>query len=82
MKHFTNAKFWVAYQALPPKVQRLADKNFQLMKADPRHPSIQLKKVDASGQRVSATITALSRSNMTADCCGFGLAVTRSTTTC
>ncbi|MGO9483532.1 MAG: hypothetical protein ACLPX9_02950 [Rhodomicrobium sp.] len=45
MRHFTNAKFWAAYQALPIRIQRLADKNFQLMKADPRHPSIQLKKV-------------------------------------
>jgi len=44
VRHFTNAKFWAVYHALPVKIQRLADKNFQLMKADPRRPSIQLKK--------------------------------------
>jgi hypothetical protein len=44
VRHFANARFWQAYQALPAKAQRLADKSFQLMKEDPRHPSIQLKK--------------------------------------
>jgi hypothetical protein len=44
MRHFTSPAFWNRYQALPSSVQSLADKNFGLLKADPRHPSLQLKK--------------------------------------
>ncbi len=45
MRHFTNGRFWEGYAKLPAKVQKLADKNYELMKADPRHPSVRLKKV-------------------------------------
>lgn len=44
MRHFTSPSFWELYRALPLSVQSLADKNFGLLKADPRHPSLQLKK--------------------------------------
>ena len=30
---------------MPENIRRLADKNFDLLKADPRHPSLRLKKV-------------------------------------
>ena len=33
------------YEALPRPIQRLADENFRLLKRDPRHPSLRLKKV-------------------------------------
>jgi hypothetical protein len=33
------------YQALPLDVRNLADKNFALLKSDPRHPSLHLKKL-------------------------------------
>lgn len=45
MRHFASSKFWTAYDALPPPIRELADKNFALLKADPRHPSLSLKKV-------------------------------------
>jgi hypothetical protein len=45
VKHFASAKFWAAYAALPEATQKLADQNFQLLKRDPRHPSLQFKKV-------------------------------------
>ncbi len=45
MKHRTTPRFWQAYDALPDEVQRLADENFDLLKSDPRHPSLHLKKV-------------------------------------
>ena len=32
------------YDRLPEKINALADKNFDLLKRDPRHPSLQLKK--------------------------------------
>jgi hypothetical protein len=34
------------YRQLPADVRALADKNFQLLKADPRHPSLHFKKID------------------------------------
>jgi len=45
MRHFTLPSFWKMYDKLPMSVQELADKNYELLKANPRHPSLQLKKV-------------------------------------
>ena len=45
MKHAASPRFWEAYQALPSSVQKLADANYNLLKRDPRHPSLQFKKV-------------------------------------
>ena len=44
MKHFASPVFWELYKALPSSIQSLADKNFELLKANPHHPSLQLKK--------------------------------------
>jgi len=43
--HFASPSFWKGYRQLSPALQKLADKNFQLLKSDPRHPSLHLKKV-------------------------------------
>ena len=45
MKHFASPDFWHHYRRLPEHIQRLADKNFSLLKEDSRHPSLHLKKV-------------------------------------
>lgn len=45
MSHFTLPRFWRHYQQLPSFVQRLADKNYALLKDDPFHPSLHFKKV-------------------------------------
>lgn len=45
MKHQANPDFWACYQALPPEVQRAADRAFENLKRDPRHPSLRFKKV-------------------------------------
>jgi len=45
MRHYASASFWEAYNHLPQKIQKLADKNFELLKQDPLHPSIHFKKV-------------------------------------
>jgi hypothetical protein len=45
MKHFAGQDFWLAYGRLPESVRATADKNFALLKATPRHPSLQFKKV-------------------------------------
>ena len=45
MKHLARRSFWEGYARMPESIQRLADKNFELMKRDERHPSLHLKKV-------------------------------------
>ena len=45
MKHVASRGFWQAYDKLPGPVRALADKNFALLKDDPQHPSLRLKKV-------------------------------------
>lgn len=46
MTHHAAPSFWACYRSLPVGVQRIADKTFELLKDDPRHPSIQLKNLD------------------------------------
>lgn len=45
MTHYATQAFWKAYERLPVEIQRIADKNFDLLKADPYHPSLHFKKV-------------------------------------
>lgn len=45
MKHFASPAFWETYAKLPDAVRDLADKNFALLKTDPRHPSLHLKQI-------------------------------------
>lgn len=45
MNHHATPRFWACYRDLPPEVQSLADKAFELAKENPKHPSIHLKKV-------------------------------------
>ncbi|MBT3413505.1 MAG: hypothetical protein HN424_05595 [Candidatus Jacksonbacteria bacterium] len=50
MKHRTLPRFWKDYQALPDKVRKLADKNFELLKTNPSHPSLHFKKIGEAKQ--------------------------------
>jgi len=43
--HRATAGFWRRYDALPKSVQKLADKSFELLKENPRHPSLHFKRV-------------------------------------
>jgi hypothetical protein len=45
MRHFASPAFWEAYLKLPDRVRDLADKNYALLKNDPRHPSLHFKKI-------------------------------------
>ena len=45
MKHFASPDFWF-HRALPPDARELADSKFKLLKSDPRHASLRLKKAD------------------------------------
>ncbi len=49
MKHYADASFWYHYRRLPENIQHLADKNFELLKFDPRHASLRFKKISADG---------------------------------
>jgi hypothetical protein len=42
--HRASAKFWRFYDKLPVEIQRLADKNFALLKRDLSHRSLHFKK--------------------------------------
>jgi hypothetical protein len=72
VKHFASPKFWSAYEALPLPVRRLADANYALLKRDPRHPSLQFKKVGRYWSvRVGLRYRALAVERMTV-ISGFG----------
>ena len=60
MKHFASPRFWGCYHKLPKKIQRLADKNFELLKGDPSHGSLRFKKIgNLLSVRVGAHFRAL-----------------------
>lgn len=60
MTHRTSVRFWDAYNKLAPDLQAQADKQFELLKQDPRHPSLQFKKVDKIwSARVNLAVRAL-----------------------
>jgi hypothetical protein len=43
--HRTTDRFKEAFNALPDKVQKVAITNFELLKKNPRHPSLHFKKI-------------------------------------
>lgn len=45
MTHLASPEYWQALQSLPLPIQELAKKNFDLLKVDPRHPSLHYKQV-------------------------------------
>lgn len=45
MIHYASPDFWASYRELPTEVQSLADKSFALLKSNPRHRSLRLKRV-------------------------------------
>jgi hypothetical protein len=53
LAHRTHPDFWVHYHRLPHHIQELADRTFELLKQNPRHPSIRFKRV---GQYWSARV--------------------------
>lgn len=44
MKHFASPAFWKGYHKLSKDFQILADQKFDLLKKNPNHPSLHLKK--------------------------------------
>jgi hypothetical protein len=46
LDYYTSSDFWQCLNDLPKPVQTLAHKNFALLKENPRHPSLHLKRID------------------------------------
>jgi hypothetical protein len=44
LNHFAAPAFWEAFGSLDPDAQKAARTAFSLMKSDPRHPGVRLKK--------------------------------------
>jgi hypothetical protein len=55
LKHTASARFWQCFDKLPAEVQTLARRNFQLLRADPSHPSLQFKPL-GGGRMYSARV--------------------------
>jgi len=47
MNSRASARFWERFDRLPPTIQQLARKNFELWRHDSRHPSLRFKEVKA-----------------------------------
>ena len=45
MIHYASPSFWTAYESLPASVQQVADQNYKILKENPKHPSLHLKKI-------------------------------------
>jgi len=45
LTHHASPSFWTCYDALPGNVRALADKQFALLKSNPRHPSLHFKRI-------------------------------------
>ncbi|MBL4760619.1 MAG: hypothetical protein JKY80_07200 [Mariprofundaceae bacterium] len=45
MIHFASPSFWSSYDRLPISVRKVADKNYEILKVTPSHPSLHFKKI-------------------------------------
>jgi hypothetical protein len=45
LNHHVTPDFWQLYNSLPLSTQKLAKKNYKLLKRNPKHPSIHFKNV-------------------------------------
>lgn len=45
MRSLATPRFWAAYRELPPEIRVLAQKAYRLFRENPRHPSLNFKKV-------------------------------------
>ena len=45
MRHLATPRFWACYRALPAEVRELADRCFELLRQDPRYPSLHFRQV-------------------------------------
>jgi mRNA-degrading endonuclease RelE of RelBE toxin-antitoxin system len=63
--------FWRLYQKLPPSVQKLAKKQFELLKENPSHQSLRFEKLEGYDNYWSARVTRGYRAVASKDAEGF-----------
>ena len=56
MRHLTLPRFWQYHAQLPQEIRELADRNYELLKVDPQHPSLHFKKVGRTKQLWSVRV--------------------------
>jgi hypothetical protein len=49
LNHFATPEDWFHYRRLTPELRELGDAKFQLLKSDPRHPSLRPKRLASFG---------------------------------
>jgi len=82
MNHRASPRFWSCYNALPVEVKRIADRGYELLRADARHPSLHFKKIGSVWSvRVGISYRALAVEDGPIYF-GFGSECTRNTTAC
>ncbi len=57
MNSRATRQFWKLYFDLPEQIQRRARKAYELWQSNPRHPSLQFKRVDDEEPIYSARVT-------------------------
>lgn len=57
MNSRATRQFWKLYASLSPDIQQRARRAYQLWQSNPRHPSVQFKKVDDQEPIYSARVT-------------------------
>jgi hypothetical protein len=72
LKHFASPAFWSCYRRLPSQIQRLADTSYELLKADPSHPSLHFKRIGKYRAVRVGFIIARSQLKFQKGCFGFG----------
>jgi hypothetical protein len=45
LSHRASKRFWRSFNELSPELQQLARDNYELLKANPQHPSLHFKRV-------------------------------------
>jgi hypothetical protein len=55
LKHTASIRSWECFEALPAEIQALARRNYELMRNDPSHPSLQFRAV-ANGKLHSVRV--------------------------
>ena len=56
--HRATRRFWNCLGKLPQSIQKVAMEKFQLLKTDPRHPSLHFKKIGGAKQLWSVRVGA------------------------
>jgi hypothetical protein len=64
LNHFASTRYWKLFNALPDDIQAVARNKYELLKSNPRHPSLQFKRAGRYWSvRVNLSYRALAAEN-------------------